>query len=187
MQQHPGEIPDTREKFQPGESELEGQWCARFTVDVELADGASVRRIALFYPPLVGWSPTLPPYPPKPARPWCAIAAGSRRSFINSMESRTRTRLRKVWPRRFSLLHHAPDSPTLECRTELVPALRNWLGLAAASGPRQHAAALPSYWQIAFSLTGSPIAWNSPEEAPHIWRPDRQILVGMPTIPSFNR
>jgi hypothetical protein len=254
--QRPGEILDTgNTKFQPGESDLEGQWCARSTVDIELTNGASVRRIALFYPPLVEWNPTLPPLPietgqtlvrhscrlqkvlyefhgiadpqqvaevmasqiskilfkktcdqPRPdgmalwepidcfsdSSPegraaeyvlavsdpdvWKSIRAVSPPDTSKGMPSilvgwtlitaengsppieNLSPQAEQPWlavraaalanqPLRpalamLSLLHPAPDSPRLACNTELVPALRNWLGLAATSSPRQHAAAL---------------------------------------------
>jgi hypothetical protein len=45
--------------------ELEGRWCLRSTARISLAGGISVRRIALFYQPLVEdiWDKPLPPLP----------------------------------------------------------------------------------------------------------------------------
>ena len=45
--------------------ELEGRWCLRSTIEISLADGIRVRRIALFYQPLVEkiWDRPLPPLP----------------------------------------------------------------------------------------------------------------------------
>jgi hypothetical protein len=44
---------------------LEGRWCLRSTAEIDLAEGVRVRRIALFYPPLVEltYGKPLPPLP----------------------------------------------------------------------------------------------------------------------------
>jgi hypothetical protein len=290
MRQHPGEILDTRERFQPGESELEGQWCARFTVDVDLANGASVRRIALFYPPLAGWNPTLPPLPTETGqalvRHSCRLqkilyefhgvadpqqVAGAMASHINKtllkrtcehlltderslwepihcffdssregrmanyvlavidpeawkdLQTNTRPDMSKGMPAillawaldtqengspalenldpqaeqpwlavraaalanqplgptlaMLSLLHPAPGRPPLACNSELVPALRNWLGLAATSGPRQHAAALVLADRVladrlsdCVELSGRGIPYMAPGPADPDWK-----------------
>jgi hypothetical protein len=45
--------------------ELEGRWCLRSTAHISVADGIQVRRVALFYQPLVEkiWDKPLPPLP----------------------------------------------------------------------------------------------------------------------------
>jgi len=88
---------------------------------------------------LVGWtlitaengSPPMENLSPQAEQPWLAVRAAA------LADQPLRPTLAML-----SLLHPAPDSPTLACNTELVPALRDWLGLAATSSPRQHAAAL---------------------------------------------
>jgi hypothetical protein len=45
---------------------LEGRWCLRSTSGIELAGGIRVRRIALFYQPLVELSVSPKPLPPMP-------------------------------------------------------------------------------------------------------------------------
>lgn len=53
--QHTGDSLETR--FDAGSEqslyELEGRWCVRSTANIDLEGGVTVRRIALFYPPLV--------------------------------------------------------------------------------------------------------------------------------------
>lgn len=72
---HPGEKVETpvdkdknydpQNERQEQERELEGRWCLQSTAQIALADGASVRRIAQFYQPLVEqiYDGPLPPLP----------------------------------------------------------------------------------------------------------------------------
>jgi hypothetical protein len=72
---HPGEKVETPvdkdKNYDPGstrqeqERELQGRWCLRSTAQIPLSDGAKVRRIALFYQPLVEqiYDRPLPPLP----------------------------------------------------------------------------------------------------------------------------
>lgn len=72
--EHPGEVEtpeqaQQRESFRDawntGEKGLERHWCLRSTAEIQLAGGIAVRRIALFYQPLVNenYDGPLPPLP----------------------------------------------------------------------------------------------------------------------------
>ncbi len=75
LTKHPGEATQTPEEGRQNDDsespqdaqvkEWEGRWCMLSTANIDLADGIHVRRVALFYQPLVEdiWDKPLPPLP----------------------------------------------------------------------------------------------------------------------------